>query len=343
MGRSTCWTSRVRTPGGGSLRFSVITTKAGEVAIQPGVGEPLVELHLCLLSGTKAGTYPLEVLSGELVDDETRLPIVPRLGGGTVTVLEDVGPSDCLLFLGDLSQQDKVHLDLQFKLGDATGKPGDEVTVPFAVKTNSGALTHGLDFSVAFDHQLLEVVGVETVLARPDGKPWFLELPYLDNELGTVAGRYLFADYPWVENVRFPVDQEFQALQLKFRIKAGAATGTTDVRFQEGATVCSKDVFCKTCPQDPICKAQGRNRIISGQAPLSPELVDSFVFVGARIGIVPDGTVFVRGDSSGDGAVDLNDAVYSLAYLFQGGETPGCLEAADANDDGALRSEEHTS
>lgn len=44
---------------------------------------------------------------------------------------------------------------------------------------------------------------------------------------------------------------------------------------------------------------------------------------------------FVRGDVSGDAAVNLPDAVQALGYLFTGGSV-GCLDAVDANDDGDL-------
>ncbi len=44
--------------------------------------------------------------------------------------------------------------------------------------------------------------------------------------------------------------------------------------------------------------------------------------------------VFVRGDATNDGAVDIADAVRILSYLFLGGAQPACLKAADANDDG---------
>ena len=42
---------------------------------------------------------------------------------------------------------------------------------------------------------------------------------------------------------------------------------------------------------------------------------------------------FRRGDSNGDGGVDLSDAIYILRSLFLGGEPLPCLKAADANDD----------
>ena len=43
---------------------------------------------------------------------------------------------------------------------------------------------------------------------------------------------------------------------------------------------------------------------------------------------------FVRGNSNADLNVDISDGIFSLTYLFIGGEEPGCLDAVDANDDG---------
>lgn len=48
---------------------------------------------------------------------------------------------------------------------------------------------------------------------------------------------------------------------------------------------------------------------------------------------MPD--TFVRGDASGDGSVNIGDAIAVLSYLFGGG-TLGCLDASDVNDDGTL-------
>jgi Dockerin type I domain len=45
---------------------------------------------------------------------------------------------------------------------------------------------------------------------------------------------------------------------------------------------------------------------------------------------------FVRGDSTGDGAVNVADAVRIFEYLFQSGTAPGCRSAADANNDGKI-------
>jgi len=45
---------------------------------------------------------------------------------------------------------------------------------------------------------------------------------------------------------------------------------------------------------------------------------------------------FIRGDMNQDGITDLSDPIFVLSFLFHGGRTPVCLDAADANDDGEL-------
>ena len=45
---------------------------------------------------------------------------------------------------------------------------------------------------------------------------------------------------------------------------------------------------------------------------------------------------FVRGDTDGDGKVDLTDAVAFLDSMFRGGAPFSCEDAADSNDDGRL-------
>jgi hypothetical protein len=45
---------------------------------------------------------------------------------------------------------------------------------------------------------------------------------------------------------------------------------------------------------------------------------------------------FRRGDSNADGRLDLSDAVFTLGFLFTGGDSPACRDSADGNDDGQV-------
>lgn len=45
---------------------------------------------------------------------------------------------------------------------------------------------------------------------------------------------------------------------------------------------------------------------------------------------------FIRGDSDGNGTVDISDAIFTLQWLFTGGAEPGCLSAADADDNSSI-------
>ena len=47
-------------------------------------------------------------------------------------------------------------------------------------------------------------------------------------------------------------------------------------------------------------------------------------------------TTFLRGDSTGDGRVNITDAVKIFNFLFATEARPDCLETADANNDGTV-------
>src|SRR6266508_4172226 len=76
----------------------------------------------------------------------------------------------------------------------------------------------------------------------------------------------------------------------------------------------------------------GRAAMLVSRSMCLVVLSSSFLFLSPRADA--QGT-FLRGDSNADGAVDLSDAVFTLAFLFSGGSAPACREASDANDDGA--------
>ena len=62
----------------------------------------------------------------------------------------------------------------------------------------------------------------------------------------------------------------------------------------------------------------------------------SLLAIGACPLVRAGDNAFLRGDSNTDGRVDLSDAVFTLAYLFQGGQGPLCADSLDSNDSGEV-------
>ncbi|HLU46628.1 MAG TPA: cohesin domain-containing protein, partial [Planctomycetota bacterium] len=260
--------------------------------------------------------------------------VVPQLYSGTLTVLEEVTGGACD---PERDYGIETNVAIEFELEGGSANPGEEVAVPLTVRTSDRARTHGIQLSVDFDESVLEIVRVDTVHPRPDGQPWNSVLSSLNNDdetpgsagvdEGYIAGRFIYGSYYGSDILSFPIDAEFTALDLIFRVKENAPVGTTEIRFIDGGIGCFA-----TCEH----MVPYRNGMYSAGTSLTPEVVDSFLFINGLLNIVGEVTVFIRGDSNGDHRVDLSDAVFTLGYLFLGKETPGCLDAVDANDDGNL-------
>jgi hypothetical protein len=64
------------------------------------------------------------------------------------------------------------------------------------------------------------------------------------------------------------------------------------------------------------------------------DLVRRWISEGALRDPPPAARPFVRGDADDNGRLNMTDAILVFGYLFLGGRTPTCLDAADADDDG---------
>jgi len=109
---------------------------------------------------------------------------------------------------------------------------------------------------------------------------------------------------------------------LVFRWREGGLLGAT-----------SDDAFFvrvdrSSMTQDDIDR--GRTVILVGVAVLQPAEFVIFRVVKERATPVR----FRRGDSNGDGVVDISDAIGLLGFLFLGDDAPPCPDAADAVDEG---------
>jgi hypothetical protein len=106
--------------------------------------------------------------------------------------------------------------------------------------------------------------------------------------------------------------QRIFKIVLKVVIPAGRACGSVLLQYEDGFKGAGTPVT---------------NIVTSGMASKKP-------FLGSfEIRLCPDvlEQEFTRGDTNGDGEVDIGDAVFVLTYLFAQGELPSCMKAADAN------------
>lgn len=243
-------------------------------------------------------------------------------------------------------------LEASFRLGSSVVTPGEEFAIPVLVSSNEPL--GGLSISVDFDEEVLEATRVELVYQRPDGKGWYSRWVFVDvhvdgrsnidnsNEIpgnGGVDEGYLYAAVifepeerlgPYLanggvlEDLLPPVDRENEILAIHFRVRPSAAPGETQIRFLDGAPSVNPEVTVENVAA-----------LLPGySAELRTEI--GVVGVSGLIGIVRGEPFFIRGDSNGDANLDVSDALTTLDYLFRGGVSILCLDAADANDDGEL-------
>jgi len=269
-----------------------------------------MELTVCLKEGTPAGVYPMTLEEGELTkawsgnnepepDPEAAAIVRPALEAGTLTVLETVAPG------GTCSVRPlEWELNARFVLLRATAPPGTIATVPFALYADRAC--EGFFFEVGFDREVLEAVAIRPLYPEP----LFGEDLQISNDEGKLRCWVRFSNGPEHALSARTVHQLFE---FEFLVNPETTETTTEIRFEEGSEFRSfEDTY-------------------------TVETADSFVLVNGFVSVLPDGTLFIRGDSNGDDAVDVSDALTTLGYLFlRAAPRPACYDAADANDDGLI-------
>ncbi|MBI4600533.1 MAG: hypothetical protein HY721_01095 [Planctomycetes bacterium] len=300
----------------GKLRFGYITTWSDPVWLAPGAGVPAVSIRFCLKPGIPAGQYPLAFEDGELIhawsqdmeeksDARAGRRIVPALASGTLRVLRDVSPG-----LTCEVRPPTGGLRAELRLTGATAPPGGTAVVELSIEANRAC--QGFGFRLTFDPQVLQIGSIAKLYPDEAGPGY----PEVDNATGSVRG---FARFGFDEDDFFlPAYQQNPVFAFHFRVNPDTDAAATEVRFADD-------------PEGPQW-----NFFKSFADTYTPETADSFVFVNGLVSVLPDGILFIRGDSNGDLAVDLSDAQSTLSYLFLGGRKPHCYDAADANDDGTI-------
>jgi len=220
------------------------------------------------------------------------------------------------------------------KLLGGRALPGGTVKVPLVVNANSEL--QAIALSLDFDEEVLEYTGWEKVYQRPDGEAWFTGIIHADNanqtpgnggvDEGSIAGGIIFNEKPDSPEVRAtlpPRNVDNTIINLKFKVRPDAPTGDTVISFLDGA-------------HPPQVGGLAKNKVVLEDKVLLDRFDVIPVTIGGRIQIVGDLSLFVRGDSDQNGTLELSDIVFTLAFLYLGGESSPCPDAADANDDGFI-------
>jgi hypothetical protein len=215
-------------------------------------------------------------------------------------------------------------VDVELRLGGAVVGEEREFDVPVVIRSN--VPVQGFSLSIDFDEDVLEAASVGDFWPKPDGSEYRLRLVTADNDRsnpgnGLDEGVVTFAIIFDIDGeVTLPPETDNEIATIRFRVLPDA-TGATEIRFIDGGTTTGHPT-----PNTITAYSQG----------YSPELGSTFVFISGSVNVLPDGTLFLRGDSNGDGVVNISDPQHTLGYLFLGEDRPFCYDAADTNDDGAI-------
>lgn len=308
---------------GARVPFVFLTSPVDSAPIPPSQSRVVLELLLYVAVGTPAGEYALSFESGEIVDFESGRAMAPALTGGTVTVAHQVtGDARSGVVVPTVPED----IDFTFSLGDGEAKRGEEVSVPFFILSN--AVVDGYSLSVDFDESALELQRIEPVWERPDGKEFAFSRYEFNNQddvpgdSGIVEGAALGAAvFDFAQPMGLPANTNSEILFFHFRVRDNAPVASTEIRFEDGAMGSGESVLNAGSVAGTI---------------VPPAVANSFVFVNAQVSVLPEITLFRRGDTNGDTFVDLTDAQRTIDFLFLGAAPLACNDAADANDDGEL-------
>lgn len=185
----------------------------------------------------------------------------------------------------------------------------NQLLVDVSIDNNGGDM-QGFNIDVCHDSSLLTP---DAILCGPPlqalngGTGPGLVLPYIDSYGGIVYG-VVFSSFGGSETI--PIGSYPQMFQIRYDLIGAQA-------------IESELCFCDIPPCSTGSCSVAETMIVVGGQSYSPALSCFAIFDGD----------YLRGDSNGDSNINIADPIFSLAYLFNQGTIPQCMEAADANGD----------
>lgn len=258
----------------------------------------------------------LDVVAG---DATTFTDTDPPLGEHTYEVVPENGSCDAAAASVAIREPQGIVSVLR---GGSSGAP-DPMIVPAGLQEGVPAY---VDRTHAYVNIPEELLGIDYVMVANDDKTVFdytLELEverdgilylFIDHRVGT-DDRASPPDLSFVMN--WVEQDEFEDTELTLEIDENN-DGSVDNTFHVYALEAPADLYTLFEQND------GGSRNMYGVAFKATEEA-------------PIGSMFVRGDSDASGSININDAVFTLNYLFVAdSRVPTCLAAADVDDNSSV-------
>jgi hypothetical protein len=205
-----------------------------------------------------------------------------------------------------------------------------EVTASIDETTDGCGAAPTRGFTMAMSHTVgangLTVVDIE-LLPFLSSNPEFVS-PRIDND-----GADGTPQAGWTLGVIYELSPDVNTPPIDFAFE----TSTEVVRVSYEAGCADWDAPGTTSLHFANLNLQGSSGIISNQVAVGNLGFEPGIMGSVAITIAPDtdAKVFIRGDSSNNGSINIQDAVLLLNHLFSGTDVD-CLDACDMNDDGAV-------
>lgn len=231
---------------------------------------------------------------------ELGFPFVPVEVSTTAGVVTPVTASGSVMVVGTS--------EFVFIAPDATVPEAGTATLSFSILETDAPYqdSAGLAMGLSSDPSVVRPVSVDESALLIDliGQPFFFQGNALDTgwTVGIVYGSFYFIQF----------SESLALIDVTYEAQPGSVGLTTPL------------IWTATLGMPPVPNVV----VVSGQ-PMPACGVTGSITVVDQYG-------FLRGDTNGDGTVDIADPIALLIRLFEGGAPSSCLEADDVNDDGSV-------
>jgi hypothetical protein len=139
----------------------------------------------------------------------------------------------------------------------------------------------------------------------------------------------------------FSVDYEMVADTYTVFVHCADLDGDGYIDLASSSSGLSVDDSVAVYVNDGSGEFPAKNRYVSGDSPYSIFAADldgdgdldlaTANYESDDVSILLNGPSFVTGDANGSGTIDIDDAVFEIAYIFSGGPAPNPIASGDAN------------